>query len=186
MVDLRPITEENFEECINLDVKTEQQDYIAENLCSIAEAYVAMTSGETVPMPYGIYDSENDTMVGFLMIGYNENGDEDLPEAFYCIWRIMIDANCQEIGYGHDAMEKALELDLMAEVLDEQVRLLSQELRTTTQRVNLFEKVKIPDTKKNIRKINVFLADEQVAAVVRSKISKKKLQVVIDKEEAQK
>lgn len=110
MVDLRPITEENFEECINLDVKTEQQDYIAENLCSIAEAYVAMTSGETVPMPYGIYDSENDTMVGFLMIGYNENGDEDLPEAFYCIWRIMIDANCQKIGYGHDAMEKALEL----------------------------------------------------------------------------
>ncbi len=90
------------------------------------------------------------------------------------------------IDMAADRMEKALELDLQANVLDEQVRLLSQELRTTTQRVNLFEKVKIPDTKKNIRKINVFLADEQVAAVVRSKISKKKLQVVVDKEEAQK
>lgn len=73
-------------------------------------------------------------------------------------------------------MEEALELDLEAEVLDEQVCLLSQELRTTTQRVNLFEKVKIPETKANIKKISVYLGDEQVAAVVRSKISKKKLQ----------
>ena len=76
-----------------------------------------------------------------------------------------------------DRMEKALELDLKAEVLDEQVRLLAMELRTTTQRVNLFEKVKIPEAKRNIKKINVFLGDQQVAGVVRSKISKKKLQV---------
>ena len=89
------------------------------------------------------------------------------------------------IDMAADRMEKALELDLMAEVLDEQVRLLSQELRTTTQRVNLFEKVKIPETKANIKKIGIFLGDEQVAAVVRSKISKKKLQNVSDKEETE-
>ena len=82
------------------------------------------------------------------------------------------------IDMAADRMEKALELDLQAEVLEEQVRLLSKELRTTTQRVNLFEKVKIPETKANIKKIGVFLGDEQVAAVVRSKISKKKLQNV--------
>lgn len=80
------------------------------------------------------------------------------------------------IDMAADRMEKALSLDLEAEVLDEQVRLLSQELRITTQRVNLFEKVKIPETKANIKKISVYLGDEQVAAVVRSKISKKKLQ----------
>ena len=86
-----------------------------------------------------------------------------------------------------DRMEKALSLDLEAEVLDEQVRLISQELRTTTQRVNLFEKVKIPQAKANIKKISVYLGDEQTAAVVRSKISKKKLQAKIDEEqEAQK
>ena len=86
-----------------------------------------------------------------------------------------------------DRMEKALSLDLEAEVLDEHVRLLSQELRTTTQRVNLFEKVKIPEAKANIKKISVYLGDEQTAAVVRSKISKKKLQAKIDEEqEAQK
>lgn len=80
------------------------------------------------------------------------------------------------IDMAADRMEKALSLDLEASVLDEQVRLLSKELRTTAQRVNLFEKVKIPETKKNIKKITVFLGDEQVAAVVRSKISKKKLE----------
>ena len=80
------------------------------------------------------------------------------------------------IDLAADRMEKALSLDLQADVLDEQVRLLSQELRTTTQRVNLFEKVKIPETKANIKKISVYLGDEQVASVVRSKISKKKLQ----------
>ncbi len=84
------------------------------------------------------------------------------------------------IDMAADRMEKALSLDLEAEVLDEQVRLLSKELRTTTQRVNLFEKVKIPETKANIKKISVYLGDEQVAAVVRSKISKKKLQAAAD------
>ena len=72
-------------------------------------------------------------------------------------------------------MERAMSLDLEAEVLDEQVRLLEIELRSTSQRVNLFEKVKIPETKENIRKIGVYMADQQVAAVVRSKISKRKI-----------
>ena len=79
------------------------------------------------------------------------------------------------IDLAADRMEKALSLDLEASVLDEQVRLLSQELRTTTQRVNLFEKVKIPEAKNNIKKISVYLGDQQVSEVVRSKISKKKI-----------
>ena len=72
-------------------------------------------------------------------------------------------------------MEKAMSLDLEAEVLDEQVRLLERELRATTQRVNLFEKVKIPETEENIKKISIYMADQQVNAVVRSKISKRKI-----------
>ena len=74
-----------------------------------------------------------------------------------------------------DHMEKAMSLDLEAEVLDEQVRLLEQELRATSQRVNLFEKVKIPETEENIKKISIYMADQQVSAVVRSKISKRKI-----------
>ncbi|MBR4051120.1 MAG: V-type ATP synthase subunit D [Clostridia bacterium] len=72
-------------------------------------------------------------------------------------------------------MEKAMSLDLEAQVLDEQVRLLEEELRATSQRVNLFEKVKIPETEENIRKISIYMADLQVSAVVRSKISKRKI-----------
>ena len=72
-------------------------------------------------------------------------------------------------------MEKAMSLDLEAEVLDEQVRLLEKELLSTSQRVNLFEKVKIPETEENIKKISIYMADQQVSAVVRSKISKRKV-----------
>ena len=72
-------------------------------------------------------------------------------------------------------MEKAMSLDLEADVLDEQVRLLEKELLATSQRVNLFEKVKIPETQENIKKISIYMADQQVSAVVRSKISKRKI-----------
>ena len=81
-----------------------------------------------------------------------------------------------------DKVEQVMLLDLEAGVLEEQVRLLNTELRTTTQRVNLFEKVKIPETKTNIKRISVYLGDQQVAAVVRGKISKKSLQHAGDKE----
>jgi len=74
-------------------------------------------------------------------------------------------------------MEKAMSLDLEADVLDEQVRLLEAELLSTSQRVNLFEKVKIPETQENIKKISIYMADQQVSAVVRSKISKRKIAV---------
>ena len=72
-------------------------------------------------------------------------------------------------------VEQALSLDLEAAVLDEQVSLLETELLATSQRVNLFEKVKIPETQSNIKKISVYMADQQVSAVVRSKISKRKV-----------
>lgn len=74
-------------------------------------------------------------------------------------------------------MERAISLDLEAEVLEEQVRLLERELLTTSQRVNLFEKVKIPETEENIKKISIYIGDQQVNAVVRSKISKHKIAI---------
>lgn len=65
--------------------------------------------------------------------------------------------------------------DAEIEVLGEQIKLLGHELRVTTQRVNLFEKVKIPNTKENIRKIQIYLGDQQTAAVVRGKMAKNKI-----------
>jgi V/A-type H+-transporting ATPase subunit D len=76
------------------------------------------------------------------------------------------------------AIEKVKELgvlDAQIHILEQQAELLGEELRITSQRVNLFEKVKIPETAENIRVIQIYLGDQQTAAVVRGKIAKKKL-----------
>jgi V/A-type H+-transporting ATPase subunit D len=57
--------------------------------------------------------------------------------------------------------------------VEEQRKRLDHELRITTQRVNLFEKIKIPETRESIKKIQVYLGDQQTAAVVRGKIAKR-------------
>ena len=74
-----------------------------------------------------------------------------------------------------ERLKAIIALDEEVKILQRQVELLSQELRTTSQRVNLFEKVKIPETKENIRVIGIYLGDQQTAAVVRGKIAKNKL-----------
>ena len=74
------------------------------------------------------------------------------------------------------ALRDAVSLREAYKVLEEQHRLLSAELRMTSQRVNLFEKVKIPECRENIRRIRIMLGDLETSAVARSKIAKKKSQ----------
>ncbi len=76
---------------------------------------------------------------------------------------------------GVEALKGLAELDAEIAILEEQIIHLGQELRVTAQRVNLFEKVKIPEAKEAIRKITIAQGDQQTAAVVRGKISKNKL-----------
>ena len=75
---------------------------------------------------------------------------------------------------GLSTLEQLFRLRIERRLLEEQQRLLAEELRTTSQRVNLFEKVKIPECRENIRVINIFIGDQNTAAVVRSKIAKGK------------
>ena len=79
------------------------------------------------------------------------------------------------VDSGIEALKKASVYDARVKTLQEQIDLLNKELRTTSQRVNLFEKVKIPEAKENIRRIGIYLGDQQTSAVVRGKIAKKKL-----------
>ena len=74
-----------------------------------------------------------------------------------------------------ERLQQILLLDLEAKVVEEQRKRLDHELRITTQRVNLFEKIKIPEAKGNIKKIQVYLGDQQTASVVRGKIAKRGL-----------
>ncbi len=72
-----------------------------------------------------------------------------------------------------ESVSELIELRAEIEVFKEQRRLVEEELRTTSQRVNLFEKVKIPESRENIRVIKIHLGDEQTAAVARGKLAKK-------------
>jgi V/A-type H+/Na+-transporting ATPase subunit D len=67
-----------------------------------------------------------------------------------------------------------LELRIRLRLDERRSTLLEKAVKTITQRVNLFDKVLIPDTRKNIKRIRIALADGEKAAVVRSKISKRK------------
>ncbi len=62
------------------------------------------------------------------------------------------------------------------ETYQKQQKLIEDELRTTIQRIKLFEEVKIPEAKENIRVIQIFLGDQMTAEVVRGKIAKKKIE----------
>ena len=71
-----------------------------------------------------------------------------------------------------EATTKVLTLQCERAIYEEQRRLVAEELQQTSQRVNLFEKVKIPDCREAIRVIKIALGDEQTAAVTRGKIAK--------------
>lgn len=67
-----------------------------------------------------------------------------------------------------------LEARLRVQIAKQRVTLLRKATKTITQRVNLFDKVLIPTASSNIKKIKIFLSDDEMAAVVRSKIAKRK------------
>lgn len=72
-----------------------------------------------------------------------------------------------------------LELRVRIQVEERRLELLERAVKTITQRVNLFDKVLIPNTRANLKKIRIYLSDEQMAAVSRSKIAKRKRAEVV-------
>lgn len=76
---------------------------------------------------------------------------------------------------GIEILRAYVSLNIECTILEEQIRLLGHELRVTTQRVNLFEKVKIPECQDNIRQIRIYLGDQQANAVGIGKVAKKKI-----------
>jgi V/A-type H+-transporting ATPase subunit D len=71
-----------------------------------------------------------------------------------------------------EGMKIALEI----KVLNQQLDCVTKALKTASQRLNLFEKIRIPETQARIRKIEIALSDQERAAVVIAKISKQKQQ----------
>jgi len=68
----------------------------------------------------------------------------------------------------------ALRAEVEIQISEQRLALLEKGLQKTTQRLNLFDKVLIPEAQANIRKIRIALSDAERAGVVRAKIAKNK------------
>lgn len=96
--------------------------------------------------------------------GVDFAGDEIAPEDT----PLWVDAGVETIRRGRALVEEA-------EVTRRQLELLETELQQTVQRIKMFEEVRIPTARRNIRDILIFLGDQQTAAVVRGKMAKRRL-----------
>ena len=110
MLRLEKVTGKNVWSILKLRVSQEQESFVAPNDVSIIEAYTAIT-GNGYTFPFFLYEGE--TPVGFLMIGFDADDYwEDAPsiaKGNYNLWRLMIDKNYQNKGYGKEAVRLALE-----------------------------------------------------------------------------
>ena len=79
------------------------------------------------------------------------------------------------LEFALNCTRKLVETKLQLKTLAERGRLLDIAITKTTQRINLFETVLIPDAEESCRKIKIYLSDEATGAVVRSKLAKAKL-----------
>ena len=104
MVRLEKISKSNYYECAKLNVAEEQRKFVANNIWSLAQAYIMSLSDKNISIPYAVYS--NETMVGFIMIEYIE----EKGEMIYEIGRMMIAKDYQGKGYGRGAMEQAIEI----------------------------------------------------------------------------
>ncbi|KDE40311.1 V-type ATP synthase subunit D [Nitrincola lacisaponensis] len=73
-------------------------------------------------------------------------------------------------------LQQQATLRVRQQLTEQRLLCLNQGLQKTTQRLNLFDKVLIPQARQNIRKIQIALADAERAGVVRAKIAKRKRQ----------
>jgi diamine N-acetyltransferase len=96
-VTLREVTKENLRTILNLEVAPNQKDFVAPNAVSIAQAYFE----REIAWFRAIYADE--TPVGFLML----SDDASIPE--YFLWRLMIDARYQKLGFAKQAMLRLFE-----------------------------------------------------------------------------
>jgi V/A-type H+-transporting ATPase subunit D len=96
-------------------------------------------------------------------------------EAVFAKSTIDLFATAPWIDEAIDVIEALVRLAVEERILLEAHRRLQEELRITSQRVNLFEKVKIPECRQNIRVIRIALGDEETSAVARAKIAKEKI-----------
>ena len=83
------------------------------------------------------------------------------------------------VDYAAKLLIQSIEIQLQLMVVKKRVKLLDKAALTYTQRFNLFDKVLIPKTRENIKKIKIYLSDSERAQLVNAKIAKKKKGVLV-------
>jgi len=86
------------------------------------------------------------------------------------------------VDFAIEALRSLVSLEEDIKTLEKEINILKHELRITTQRVNLFEKVKIPEAIEAIRLIKIYISDQMANAVGRSKIAKRKIEEAVFEE----
>ncbi len=81
-----------------------------------------------------------------------------------------------------EKLQQLMRLREQRKVLARRKSALEKELREVSIRVNLFEKVLIPRAQQQIRRIKIFLGDQQLSAVAQAKVSKQKIQKRLEEE----
>jgi diamine N-acetyltransferase len=94
-VRLVPITKDNVGDVFALTVAAGQEDYVAANAWSLAQAYAEYS----IAWPRAIV--ADDTVVGFLMLEIDPEEENGRP---FWLWRLMIDGTHQRRGYGAAAL----------------------------------------------------------------------------------
>ena len=131
----------------------------------------------------GLCATDEDLLPGLVSVKNIKKGESNIAGVAIPTFE-SIETDVKEIdawatpAWVDDAVEvttQILSLQCERQVYEEQRRLVTEELRQTSQRVNLFEKVKIPQCKEAIRVIKIALGDEQTAAVTRGKIAKSRV-----------
>lgn len=83
------------------------------------------------------------------------------------------------VDFAIEALRMIVSQEKEIEIIEKGIAVLKHELRITTQRVNLFEKIKIPDATEAIRLIKIYIGDQMANAVGRSKIAKRKIEEAV-------
>lgn len=155
---LTPVIEEVNNRILNLktgvegwaELLTEKEDFVIYELAVVSEVVTDLENIAGVDVP--IFEK-----VEFKKVDYS---------LFMTpIW----------VDQARETMRDIVSLREEVRVIVKKQELLAEELRQTNIKVNLFEKRMIPECMENIRKIRIFLGDQEIAAICNAKIAKEKL-----------
>ncbi len=155
---LTPVIEEVKNRILNLktgvegwaELLTEKEDFVIYELAVVSEVVTDLENIAGVDVP--IFEK-----VEFKKVDYS---------LFMTpIW----------VDQARETMRDIVSLREEVRVIVKKQKLLAEELRQTNIKVNLFEKRMIPECMENIRKIRIFLGDQEIAAICNAKIAKEKL-----------